>query len=191
MKNYVYQQLISFSILLSVFIVLSAFSNSISGERSTNGGEMSFTVRTVTANGNFSPKHVLAIWIEDTDGFVKSRKVMANQRKQYLYTWVSSSNNNVVDAITGPTLTNHQTHTVEWDCKDLNGNIVPDGEYIVYAEFTDKHAQGPLYSINFTKGPDPVFVSPPDETYFKDIVITFTPYICEFSASETELCEGY
>lgn len=151
---------------------------------------MTFTVRTVTANGNFSPKHVLAIWIEDTDGFVKSRKVMANQRKQYLYTWVSSSNNNVVDAITGPTLTNHQTHTVEWDCKDLDGNIVPDGEYVVYAEFTDKHAQGPLYSINFTKGPVPVSVSPPDETYFKDIVITFTPYICEFSASETDLCEG-
>lgn len=191
MKNYTYQHLINFSILLSAFIVLSGFSNPIPGDRSANGGEMSFTVRTVTANGNFSPKHVLAIWIEDTDGFVKSRKVMANQRKQYLYTWVSSSNNNVVDAITGPTLTNHQTHTVEWDCKDLNGNIVPDGEYVVYAEFTDKHAQGPLYSINFTKGPDPVFVSPPDETYFKDIVITFTPYICEFSASETELCEGY
>jgi PKD repeat protein len=67
---------------------------------------------------------------------------------------------------------------------------VPDGEYIVYAEFTDKHAQGPLYSINFIKGTDPVFISPDDETYFKDIVINFTPYICEFSANLTDVCEG-
>ncbi len=49
------------------------------------------------------PKHVLAIWVEDADGFVKTRKSMANQRKQYLYTWKAASNYNVVDAITGST----------------------------------------------------------------------------------------
>jgi len=190
MKTQTYIYTFSNILLISLFILFSGFSNSEGEIVSTDGGEMSLTVRTVTANGTYSPKHVLAIWIEDTDGFVKSRKVMGSQRKQYLYTWVNSSNYNVVDAITGPTLTSHQTHTVVWDCKDLDGNIVPDGEYVVYAEFTDRHAQGPLYSTTFTKGPDPTFLSPPDETYFKDIVLTFTPLICEFSANETEICQG-
>ena len=136
--------------------------------KATSSGEVTFTVRTVTEGGNYAPKHVLAIWVEDINGFVKTRKAMADQRIQYLYTWKAASNFNVVDAITGPTLTSHQTHTVSWDCTDLDGEIVPDGDYVVWAEFTEKHAQGPLYNITFTKGPDAQSMTPPDETYFKD-----------------------
>jgi len=172
-------------------ILLASFSSpeEKNKNRSTSSGELSFTIRTVTANGNYSPKHVMAIWVESNDVFVKTRKAMASQRKQYLYTWAAASNFNTVDAITGPTLTSHQTHTVTWDCTDLNGDIVPDGDYVVYTEFTDKHAQGPLYSITFAKGPDPQLLSPPDETYFKDISLTFTPIVCEFSANETDICQ--
>jgi len=172
-------------------LLLASFSSpeEKNNNRAASSGELSFTIRTVTANGNYSPKHVLAIWVESNDVFVKTRKAMASQRKQYLYTWAAASNFNTVDAITGPTLTSHQTHTVTWDCTDLNGDIVPDGDYVVYTEFTDKHAQGPLYTITFTKGPDPQFISPPDETYFKDIVLSFTPIICEFSANETDICQ--
>jgi len=157
--------------------------------KATSSGELSFTVRTVTQNGNFAPKHVLAIWIEDTDGFVKTRLRMANQRKQYLYTWVAASNYNVVDAITGSTLTSHQTHTVSWDCTDLDGEIVPDGDYVVWVEFTEKHAQGPLYSITFTKGSEPQSFTPADETYFKDIELEFTPFVSDFSTDETAICQ--
>lgn len=158
--------------------------------KSTTGGELTFTIRTVTAGGNYSPKHVLAIWIENDGDFIKTRKAMANQRKQYLYTWKNASNYNVVDAITGSTLTTHQTHTVSWDCTDLDGDIVPDGEYDVYAEFTDKHAQGPLYTLSFTKGPDGVSFSPADETYFKDIELDFIPFVSEFSSNLTSICQG-
>ena len=172
-------------------ILLASFSSpeEKNKDRAVSSGELSFTIRTVTANGNYSPKHVLAIWVESNDVFVKTRKAMASQRKQYLYTWAAASNFNTVDAITGPTLTSHQTHTVSWDCTDLNGDIVPDGDYVVYTEFTDKHAQGPLYSITFTKGPDPQLISPPDETYFKDIELSFTPIICDFSANATNICQ--
>ena len=175
--------------ILSVFI-LSAFTDTTTNNKATIGGELSFTVRTVTAGGNYAPKHVLAIWVEYQDDFVKSRKVMANNRIQYLYTWKAASNFNVVDAITGPTINSHQTQTVAWDCKDLSGNIVPDGDYVVWVEFTEKHGQGPLYSITFTKGPNSQLLTPPDETYFKDIVLSFTPLISDFSANETEVCEG-
>ncbi|MCD4682725.1 MAG: DUF2271 domain-containing protein, partial [Bacteroidales bacterium] len=152
------------------FFLLSGFSNpSSKNTKAASSGEISFTVRTVTQNGNYAPRHVFVIWVEDVNGFVKTRKAMANQRKQYLYTWKDASNYNVIDAITGPTLTSHQTHTVTWDCTDVDGEIVPDGDYVIWVEFTEKHAQGPLYTITFTKGQDPQTITPPDETYFKDI----------------------
>lgn len=189
--------LVKFSYVATILIamtsmLLAAFTlPEIEMQKNSNaGGELSFTVRTVTASGNYSPKHVLAIWIEHDGDFVKTRKAMANQRKQYLYTWKASSDYNVVDAITGATLTSHQTHTVTWDCTDLDGNIVPDGEYDVYAEFTDKHAQGPLYTLSFTKGADALSLSPGDETYFKDIELEFTPMIAGFSSGTTALCSG-
>lgn len=181
----------TFTFLATIAILFSSFSVKAQlNTMATVGGDMTFTVRTVTANGSYAPKHVLAIWIEDLSGFVKSRKVMAVQRKQYLYTWISSSNFNTVDAITGSTISSHQTHTVNWDCTDLDGNIVPDGDYVVWVEFTDKHAQGPLYSLAFTKGPDPQIFVAPDETYFKDIELTFTPIVSDFSSNITEVCQS-
>ena len=179
--------------LVTLFIVL-LFANFTVPEskntKATTGGLLTFTVRTVTDNGTYSPKHVLAIWVEDANGFVKTRKAMANQRKQYLYTWKAASNYNVVDAITGPTLTTHQTHTVTWNCTDLLGNIVPDGDYTVWVEFTGKHAQGPLYNITFAKGPNAQSFSPADETYFKDIQLDFIPYVAEFTSDVTDICQG-
>jgi len=145
--------------------------------QTNTAGEVTFTVRTVTDNGNFSPKHVLAIWVEDANGFVKSRLVRANQRKQYLYKWVASSNNNVVDATTGATLSSHQTHTVTWDCTSLAGAEVPDGEYHIFVEYTDKHAQGPWTMVTFTKGPDEVHITPEDLPFLKDMQLDFIPVI--------------
>lgn len=180
-------------LVLFTWVLLTLSPGSLSAEtdqtKAASSGELTFTIRTVTAGGNYSPKHVLAIWVEDVNGFVKTRKAMANQRKQYLYTWKAASDYNVVDAITGSTLTSHQTHTITWDCTDLDGEIVPDGDYVVWAEFTDKHAQGPLYNITFTKGPDSQSMTPADETYFKDIELEFTPYVSDFSYDDTDICQ--
>jgi PKD repeat protein len=174
---------------LALFLVSFTFPEN-KPVKATTGGILTFTVRTVTDNGTYSPKHVLAIWVEDANGFVKTRKAMANQRKQYLYTWKAASNYNVVDAITGSTLTSHQTHTVTWNCTDLSGSIVPDGDYTVWVEFTDKHSQGPIYNITFTKGPDSQSFSPADQTYFKDIQLDFVPYIAEFTSNVSNICQG-
>lgn len=177
--------------LKAVFIVflaiLSGFTNSVNAQNPTQG-EMTFSVRTVTDGGKYSPKHVLALWVEDAKGFVITRKVMANKRKQYLYTWNSSTGSNAVDAITGSTLSSHRTHTVTWNCLDLKGNLVPDGVYTVFVEFTDQHAQGPICSVSFTKGSECVDISPSDKTYFKDISLQFTS---KFIYKETaSICDG-
>ncbi len=165
------------SLFLS-FSSISGFSQVLNNDhyrKANTSGNMTFTVRTVESGGNYAPKHVLAIWIEDDNGFVKTRLARANNRKQYLYMWRAASNYNVTDAITGATLSSHITHTVSWDCKDLNGMEVADGNYHVYVEFTDKHAQGPFKMLTFIKGPEPQHIQPFNETYFKDMDLEWVP----------------
>ena len=164
------------SLLLTFIICFTGFASDLKSQTATDG-EMTFSVRTVTANGNFSPRHVLAIWVEDQAGFVLTRKLSGEDRKQYLYTWNSNAGGNVVDATTGPTLTSHQTHSVTWDCRNLNGELVPDGEYTVFVEFTEEHAQGPLRMVTFTKGSEMVSMAPADDANFKDIELLFEPVV--------------
>ena len=169
-----------YSLLLLAFFVFSLqLSAQTISDRSSdelnNSGVMTFTVRTVSAGGNYSPKHVLAIWIEDANGFVKTRLARANTRKQYLVKWRAASNYNTIDATTGATLPTHQTHTVSWNCSDLQGNELPDGDYNVYVEFTDKNGAGPFKMLTFTKGPDPQHLTPANETYFKDMDLEWIP----------------
>jgi len=115
--------------------------------------------------------------VEDADGFVLTRKLRAEKRKEYLYTWNGKSAGNVTDASTGATLSSHQSHTVTWDCTDKDGAIVPDGVYKVYVEFTDAHIQGPLRMVAFTKGPEAVSLTPDDDTNFKDLSLLFEPLV--------------
>jgi len=157
-------------------------------QRANTAGLVTFTATTSPAGGNYAPKHVLVIWVEKDGVFVKTRKAMANARKQYLYMWKAASNYNVVDAITGPTLNSHQTHTVTWDCKDLSGNVVVDGDYTIILEFTDKHAQGPFIEVTFNKGTEPVTMNPANQTYIKNISLTYTPMSANFNANVTQVC---
>ncbi len=175
-------------LLVTAVLFLTGFSSKLMSKTDVEG-EMTFTVRTTTANGNFSPRHVLAIWIEDANGFVITRIRRADKRKQYLYTWNTKSGGNVTDATTGATLSSHQTHSVAWNCKDSDGNLVPDGEYHVYVEFTEEHAQGPMRKVSFTKGSEPVSLTPADDDNFKDLALQFEPAITitagfTFSADE-------
>lgn len=181
------------ALLITGAVLLVPFSNGNNGSLmgQNTPGEVTFTVKTITDNGNYAPRHVLAIWVEYEGDFVKTRKAMANQRKQYLYTWRAASNYNVVDAITGATLTSHQTHTVSWDCTDLDGEVVPDGQYVIRVEFTEKHGQGPLMTVEFTKGTEAVTISPPDEDHFINMELIYTPdevATADFSANITETC---
>ena len=133
-----------------------------------------FTVRTTTPNGNYSPRNIGAIWVEDSNGdFVKTLTVWADRRRQYLYTWDAASNRNTVDAVTSATSRNHATHDATWDCTDVNGNRVPDGTYTLRVEMTEEHAQGPLASFDFPVGQPSDTMSLSDETYFHDMELSW------------------
>lgn len=180
--------------LLLVFFATAAigmlFSFSKPAKSPQTAGTVTFTFKTVTDNGTYSPKHVMAVWVEDSNGFVKSRLVQAQQRKQYLYTWIAASGQNSVDAVTGATLTSHQQRTVTWDCTDLAGNVVPDGDYTIRVEYTDKHAQGPLTAVTFTKAGSSVHLTPANQTYFTNMDLQYTPAAptADFSVNQTTVC---
>ncbi len=183
--------MISILVVLSMVLLTSFSGITESVYRNTNDGEkatkdttdatLDFTVRTTSYGGNYAPKHVLAIWIKDNVGnFVKSLMVRANNRKKHLVKWVASSNYNEIDAITGATLNSHTTHTVSWNCTDVAGNTVPDDDYQIWVEFTNENSYntgnpGPFTSITFTKGNTQQLFNPPDEQYFKDMIVDYFP----------------
>ncbi len=144
-------------------------------------GSMTFTVKTITNNTGYSPKHVLAIWIKDSQGnFVVSCKVMANTRKKHLVKWKSSSSENTTNAITGATLSTHQTHTITWDGKDYSGNLMADGVYQVWVEYTSQNSAsgqpaGPYMSLEFNKTTASEHLAPASLNYFSNIVLDWVP----------------
>jgi hypothetical protein len=149
-------------------------------------GTCTFTVTTTRDTGaEFDPKHVLAIWVTNSSGtFVKTLKKMAASRESHLNTWVATSGKNVVDAVTGATLTAHTTHTVTWNCRNVSGAIVPDGEYRMRVEFTSENAQGPITPatyIKFTKGPAAFNATYPNVTNFTSMSLTYTPDLETFT----------
>ncbi len=151
-------------------------------------GSVNFVVTTITNGGNEAPKNVSAIWVTDAAGvFQKTLELNAASKKSYLYQWKANSSLNVVDATTGPTLSNYKTYNVTWNCKDKNQAIVPDGDYKIWIEFTDAHQQGPCTSFTFTKGTAPVNLNPANIDKFTNISLTYTPAPSGINENETLL----
>lgn len=165
--------------LFSLLALMLAFPMYISAQATE--GTLTFTVKTITNNLGYSPKHVLSIWIKDGQGnFVVSCKVMANARKQHLVKWVANSANNVTNAITGATLAQHTTHTITWNGKNAAGNLVPDGTYQVWIEYTSQNSAtsapaGPFTYVEFTKSTVSKHLTPASLTYFSNMVLDWVP----------------
>lgn len=170
-------------IILS-FVLLFTFILNIKAQQKTEN--VSFKIRTTSPGGNFSPRNIGAIWVEDASGnFVKTLQVWADRRIQYLYAWNNKSNSNKVDALTSATLSSHQTHNVTWNVKNHLGNDVPDGQYVLKVEMTDQHAQGPLASFNFPIGEASNTSLFPDETYYHDIELSWVSVVTDVSDEKT------
>ncbi len=165
---------------VAFIILLTAAASAMNSPTPTNG-TANIQVTTVTYKGKYDPKHIGAIWIENANGqFVKSIKVWAKKRIKHLIKWTAASKSNTVDATTSATLKNHQSHAVTWDCTDVSGAVVPDGAYKVFIEFTEDNSNssgkppGKWTQIAFQKGSSNQSLTPPDETYFKNLKLTYT-----------------
>lgn len=143
----------------------------------------SLTVKTSTksSGGNYAPRNVVAIWIEDgADHFVKSLLVFGDRRKTHLNNWQASTGEagaeyNTVDAITGATKPSHGSRTCTWDGSNYKGEQMPDGSYTVKMELTDKNATGNVSSFSFVKGPESWDLFPEDASSFTSNSILWRP----------------
>lgn len=127
-----------------------------------------FSVTTTSPGGRYSPRNIGAIWVQNAQGqWVKTLAHWAGIRGFYLSKYgAANPTNNVVDAVTSATLSNHVTHDVSWNLKDANGTPAPDGMYSIVMEMTDKDSAGPSTSVSFTLGSDPAMQSFPDASNF-------------------------
>lgn len=130
--------------------------------------KLSFSVTTATLGGRYSPRNIYAIWVTDAQGkFVKTLAKFARIRARYLTGWNAASGGNVVDAVTGATVTSHGARMATWDLTDVSKKAVPDGDYKIVVELTDADKTGASTSIPFTKGAAAVKLTPADQANFK------------------------
>ncbi|HLO90084.1 MAG TPA: DUF2271 domain-containing protein [Lentimicrobium sp.] len=144
-------------------------------------GLLTVSVATSTAGGNYAPKNIIAIWIEDEQGhFVKTLMAYAATRMTHLNTWEASTSQagspyNVVDAITGATRSSHSTRTCTWNGTDVNGNVVADGIYSIRMELTDKNGTGNFTTFSFEKSLESVMLTPANVPSFSSISLNWEP----------------
>ena len=156
-----------------------------------SNGTLSVSVATSSAGGNYAPRNILAIWIEDNSGkFVKTLLTYANTRKTHLNTWEESTTTagsafNSVDAITGATQSSHATRTCSWNGTDYTGKLMLDADYKIRMELTDKNATGNVASFTFTKGLNTQKLNPANVPSFSSISINWTTSVTGLSPEIT------
>ena len=158
--------------------------------RGQTAGTLTFTINPVNhPTASYQPKHLGAVWIQSAAGaFIKTRDRFASSgnASSHLQIWKAASpTQSMVDATTGATLANYTSPVsiTPWTGNDITGTtpyyLVPDGNYQVWFEFAWDDPAGPTtedyISVQFTKGPTPVTITPPNVTNFTGMSLTWTP----------------
>ena len=139
---------------------------------------LSFQFTTVTYGGRFGPRNVGAVWVMSPENrFVKTLELWATVRANHLVAWNQQTEANRVDVVSSATLTTHRAHECRWDCRDVNGNVVPDGQYKMSVEFTEDNSalffnpQPKQFSFDFPKISGPTTVTLPDQPNFTKVAL--------------------
>lgn len=113
-------------------------------------GTLALTVSTVSLSGEFSPRNIAVLWVEDDTGaFVKTLGVWAAKRIGYLDSWIESQENSDTDGITGATRPNHDaTLEVTWDGTNTAGTKMLKDSYLLRGELTDHNGAGETFSVS-------------------------------------------
>ena len=145
-------------------------------------GEVDFQLTTSTYYGAYAPAHCLAIWVcDEYDNFVRTLVRRAWLYIQHLVKWNEMTGGDDTNAIiTGASPNVHTTWNVNWDCTDRFGEMIPDGNYKIYAEFTEDNSllipvNGPWTVVEFTKGDQPQTITPAGNQFYQDISLEYNP----------------
>lgn len=158
----------------------------IDGEEADAGPtqQLSFRVTTSPLGGRFLPYNVGAIWVEDAEGgFVETLELWGTTRARYLRRFQEASAGDVVDAVTGATLKTHETHEISWDLRDRMQEPVPEGDYRLLIELTDRNGLGASLEIPFTLSAEPFTDMPADTPQFRDMLLTIDLCVAHSSCS--------
>src|SRR4029453_19395696 len=82
--------------------------------------DVSVTVTTTPNGGQYAPKNIVAMWIEDGNGsFIKTFDRFSQVRTSHLVAWVAKATLADADAVSGATRPNHTSPiTATWDLRD-------------------------------------------------------------------------
>ena len=143
-------------------------------------GTLTFTSGTYAPNANYGTKHVLAVWLENTANpsvFIKTKAKYGND-DDHLTSWKAKSGGNLVDAVTGATLTAYNPVTISWNATNAAGTVVPDGTYNVYIEMgwgSNKTTDHAVNSFTFTKGPTAQKLTPTGTANYTNVTVDWVP----------------
>lgn len=148
---------------------------------SASAQTLSSTFTTTANGGGYAPRNIVAVWVEDSNGtFVKTIGRWASRERADLKGWIAKAGSNDTDAVSGATRPNHTGMlTVNWDLKNKQGAVVPDGTYTIRMELSDRNttsaAQNRQGSFTFVKGAAPQSQTALMNAGFTGVSITFTP----------------
>ncbi len=146
-----------------------------------SGSSLKVGVTTTPNGGQYAPRNVVAVWVEDGAGsFVKTIDRWSAARTSHLVAWIQKAGSGDVDAVSGATRQNHNTPlSITWDMKDRNGTVVPDGTYTIRMELADSNASQPGQNhqgtFTFTKGTAADNQTGLSNGGFNNVSIDFTP----------------
>lgn len=145
------------------------------------GLKVTFTTSATTPAGQFAPNHVVAVWVETQAGaFVKTIGRWSAVRTQSLQTWIGKAGTADADAVSGATQATQPNNlvTMEWDLKDRQGQVIPDGTYTIRLELADFNVGGGtpnLGTFTFVKGPSPQNQTALTNGGYSNVSIEFAP----------------
>ncbi len=129
-----------------------------SGGNGDGPGTLTVSFTTAPAGGNYAPRNIVAVWIEDSTGrFVRTIGRWANRRIRYLLAWNAAAGPGDADAVSGATRSSHNgTLTVTWNGTSKAGQVMPAGMYKIRMELADRDSQSPMQNnqgtFTFQKG---------------------------------------
>ncbi len=129
-----------------------------SGGNGDGPGTLTVSFTTAPAGGNYAPRNIVAVWIEDSTGrFVRTIGRWANRRVRYLLSWNAAAGAGDADAVSGATRSSHaSTLTVTWNGTNKAGQVMPAGMYKIRMELADRDSSSPTQnnqgSFTFEKG---------------------------------------
>ncbi len=169
-----------------------------------NGYAQKFEIYSETQSygGEQAPKHVVAIWIQTPDTqFIRTVHVWGDTANPVMKIWRTHSgyldlfwwdlSDPEIDAMSSATFQNHDDPiTFEWDFKDTAGNVVPNGTYECWFEFSESDydwnaliPDEPYYgkvakasvTIDFEKDTDKKIANGEGDSEIKNFKVTYTP----------------